>query len=336
MSGRVSFGGSEMDLQDAISMLEEQLATARVAASLPIADQLNQTIRELHAEKSTGPKYDLITSVPGFDGEKPESLMPFFAAIDDIGEMSGWEDENKLKVARLKLSGAAQRFIQTQEPTSIATYTAFKTILKGRFSDKAPVHCYFQQLSMLQQKRGESIEAFADRVRVLNEKTIKTTANHEVNAALREEANRRALDVFLRGLWGAVGEQTRLKFPATLQEAITTAVAIEHLLPSTSGSFKERKVFQVGESRDVTCFNCHERGHISRECPKERTINRQPMTCWYCHKPGHKQSECRRRKYGQGSRPAPMPPGGQTAKAPAKPQGNGQGVNGHATTGPRK
>lgn len=62
---------------------------------------------------------------------------------------------------------------------------------------------------------------FADRVKALNEKTIRITANPEVNAALREEVDRRALDASVRGLAGQVGEQTRLKFPTTLRDAIT-------------------------------------------------------------------------------------------------------------------
>lgn len=60
------------------------------------------------------------------------------------------------------------------------------------------------------------MEAYADRVKTLNERTIRVTANQDVNAALMIEVDRRALDVFLRVLTGAVGEQTRLKFPDAL------------------------------------------------------------------------------------------------------------------------
>lgn len=100
-------------------------------------------------------------------------------------------------------------------------------------------------------------------------KTIWTTANPEVNAALRQEADRIAMDAFVRELLGRVGENTKLKFPTSLREAITTAVAIEHLglnvAPHQSRyTGHKRKFSQTG----LLCFNCHGKGHFSRSCPK--------------------------------------------------------------------
>lgn len=100
----------------------------------------------------------------------------------------------------------------------------------------------------MQQRHGETIEVFADRVRNLNEKTSRVTANPEVNVALRQEADRRAMDAFVRGLLGKVGVKTKLKFPTSLREAITIAVAIERLgltvAPHQSRyTNNERKVF---------------------------------------------------------------------------------------------
>lgn len=306
MAGRVSIGGQEMDLQEAIDRMDEQLQAARTAAALPIADQLNATIREnLQHERTEGPSFELVNSLMPFDGEKPEAIGHFFSSLEDVGELSRWTNAERLRVAKLKITGIALKYIQSVDKECIATYPEFKRVLTERFSDKAPAHCYFQQLSVLQQRRGETIESFADRVRALNEKTIRVTDNEAVNAALREEAERRAVDVFVRGLLGSVGEHTRLKFPTTMRGAITTAVAVEHLLRSSPGmSVAERKVFRA----EVTCYQCHEKGHISRECPKGMSSGpsnananqdrnrRSPMsrvTCWRCRKPGHIQKDCR-------------------------------------------
>lgn len=129
----------------------------------------------------------------------------------------------------MKLTGPALQFYRGERGLSTASHDEFKAQITERVSDKTPIHFYFQQLSVVQQRQGETIEAFANRVRNLNEKTMRVTANPEVNAALRHEADRGAMDVFVRGLLGKVGENTKLKFPTSLREAITTAVSIEHL-----------------------------------------------------------------------------------------------------------
>lgn len=67
---------------------------------------------------------------------------------------------------------------------------------------------------------------------------------------------------------------TKLKFPTSLRQAITTAVAIEHLrlavTPHQSRyTGNERKVFQT----ELLCINRHWKGHLSRSCPKRRKQN---------------------------------------------------------------
>lgn len=321
MAGRVSIGGREMELQDAIDELEEQLRLARNEALRPVTEHLNATIREMQEEAVIKPNYDLVSSIDVFDGEKPDTIVQFFERIDDVGELSHWGAAEKLRVAKLRISGAAQTFIKSEDQNRLSTYDEFKEVLTQRFSDKAPQHCYFQQLSVVQQRRGETIEAFADRVKALNEKTIRITANPEVNTALRGEADRRALDAFVRGLTGTVGEQTRLKFPTTLRDAITTAIAIEHLVKPISEHKPslEKKIFQT----ELTCYKCHKKGHISKECRSQVNQERSPrVTCWRCNKIGHRQKDCRVRL------PAATPSRSQQS-------GNDSGARGIADTMPR-
>lgn len=132
-----------MDLQEALESLEEQVRLARTDALRPVAEQLNATLREIKDESELKPNYDLVNSFETFDGEKPDTIVAFFERIDDVGELSHWGGAEKLRVAKLKISGAAQTFIRSEDQSRISTCEAFKGILIQRFSDKAPQHCYF-------------------------------------------------------------------------------------------------------------------------------------------------------------------------------------------------
>lgn len=307
-----------MDLQEALSVMEEQLAAARTAATLPIVEQLNATIREHADAASVAPSYELVGTIPVLDGEKPEAVARFFQSVDDVGELSRWGNDEKLRVAKLKLTGAVLKFVDAEDQSQLRTYDDLRKVITERFSDKTPQQFYFQQLAMVQQRRGESIEAFADRVKALTEKTVRVTNNAEVNKALREEGDRRALEAFQRGLFGRVGEQTRLKFPPSLREAVTTAIAIEHLLQSNQSVSAEKRVFHS----DVICFKCHQKGHVSRDCTAKVNPPASPqgrVVCWRCKKVGHRQRDCRV-KLNFNRNPQ---------------QGNGSGVSGDADTNPR-
>ncbi|KAG8337066.1 hypothetical protein J6590_032522 [Homalodisca vitripennis] len=250
-----------MDLQEAIYAVTERLETLG-HARLDRSDHLNTMLEETLRGHTERPTFDMVGSITPFDGGKPEVVLHFFESIDNVGELSHWGNDEKLRVAKLRLAGTALSFIRSEDQGRLSTYAGFKEVLTQRFSDKASKDFYFQQLSVIQQRRGETIEAFADRVRTLNEKTVRVTANPEVNAALREKADRRALDAFTRGLIGHVGDQTRLKFPTNIREAVTTAVAIDHILKQSkdpSRATDERKVFQT----DFVCHRCHNPGHTS-------------------------------------------------------------------------
>lgn len=80
----------------------------------------------------------------------------------------------------------------------------------------------------------------------------------------------------------------------------------------------ERRVFHTKDTPDITCFRCHETGHISRNCDKAGGTPPSRIVCWRCNKAGHMQRNCRARLNPSGPR-----------------SGNEAGASGSADTTPR-
>ncbi|KAG5389125.1 hypothetical protein IGI04_030666 [Brassica rapa subsp. trilocularis] len=73
--------------------------------------------------------------------------------------------------------------------------------------------------------------------------------------------------------------------------------------------------FHAGECRMGACFACGERGHIARDCPKERQARRR--RCYCCGQEGHQAWECPTLQGGNAEGAQPQQQRGQAAGARA-------------------
>lgn len=312
----MSFEGREYGLQEFVNAVSAQLGQLR--ATLNTTQQENEALQE--QVRSSRPDADasfnrsmlaqdinlsLVGTLPTFSGENhDEHVTPFLDSIASAGDISGWRDKDKIKICILKLTGNARAFAASNDECRAAvTFESFRQALKDRFAKRLPDHYYYDQLAMARQNKSEKIEDFADRVHHLCMRTIRHTESEAVNRALREEAERRALDAFLKGLVGKVGENTRIKFPQTLKEAVVVALNLNNLERLTTKEVEplsSRKVF-VNETAHVgrnsrtketqRCFSCDKVGHYASECRGNSSRNTQ--RCFKCDKIGHRANECR-------------------------------------------
>ena len=230
----VIINGQPKPLKEAIELLLQtvqhlQTANGNLQATLQTNEAAHAaTIAVLQDEVSKGrnnTNFDVSGTIPKFGGTSSENVEFFIQKIHQAAILTRWTPQVKLTVLRQFLVDEAITWSQTDDDARTTNdYNTFITLLNERYKQKNTTRYYRGLLSCMTIKRDEDIEVFADRIRATNSKTYQLSANAQVNTAIKHEADQRALDTFLNGLTGDIGEKTRQSLPDTFQKAIMNAV----------------------------------------------------------------------------------------------------------------
>jgi hypothetical protein len=152
-------------------------------------------------------------------------------------------------ITLLKLSGEASTSVKSLSETELKgiSYERLKQKLVERFGETLPLQYYYTLLNEAKQEKSESLKQVSDRCRVLCSRTIKASSDPVEQRMLRDEADRRLLPVFVRGMQGAAGRQLRFKGATDLQETLRVATTVHDALKLEEGG-------KTGESI------CHKQG----------------------------------------------------------------------------
>ena len=183
-------------------------------------------------------------------------VTEFFESIDEAAEMGKLTSKDKVRLARLKLKGAARIFYSAQPllKADDVTYENFRTAFIDRFKDKHTDHYHYARVQYASQEKSESPEVFLDRLRKLCQRTIRSSGNPVEQAIINQEAERRLLAAFINGLIGVPGRQVRLQMPDNLDKALNMAIVATNAEKEEKASSREdrginAKVFTVGGNR---------------------------------------------------------------------------------------
>jgi hypothetical protein len=154
-------------------------------------------------------------------------VVEFFESINEAAETGRLSSKDKVRLARLKLRGAARMFYASQPELRAddSAYAEFRTAFVKRFKGRHTDQYNYARLQTASQEKNESPEVFLDRLRKLCQRTIHSSDNPVEQGVINKEAEKRLSAAFIDGLIGAVGKQIRMHMPENIDKALNMAIA---------------------------------------------------------------------------------------------------------------
>ena len=137
-----------------------------------------------------------------------------FESIDEATEMVRLSSKDKVRLAALKLKGAARVFYsaQLQLKADDVSYENFRTAFVDRFKEKHTDRYHYARAQNASQEKNGSPELFLDRLRKLCQWAISSSSNPVEQTVINQEAERRLLAAFINGIYISTVRNTYNKY----------------------------------------------------------------------------------------------------------------------------
>lgn len=237
---------------------------------------------------------DVEDSIRSFDGKADYPVEKWINDFEEMAEVTGWNDLQKLIFAKKSLKGIAKLFVQSEK--GIKSWKTLKQRLIGEFQVKVSSIQVHKLLMSRTKKREESVQEY-----VLVMREIGSRANVENEVLIQciidgipdDVSNK----VILYGARNFAEFKEKVKLYEQMKAGRSTATMKGHLevQKKYQGQDFRRELkskSEVYKTREVKCFNCGENGHKSIACP-----NRNKGTkCFNCSNFGHVSAKCPKKK----------------------------------------
>ncbi|KAK3912814.1 Embryonic protein DC-8 [Frankliniella fusca] len=166
--------------------------------------------------------------IPQFSGEKGVKVKDFTKAVTSAGKLANCNDEQLAEVARLKLTGLANEFLDASMHLDAAPWSEIKRELEERFHVKTSPEEWSAKLRTCQQEPAETVKEFETRIRLWGYRSLKLKqGDMEGNKIRQGMLDDEMLSVFKKGLRVEIGRQMAGLNPSTLSTAVELAENIE-------------------------------------------------------------------------------------------------------------
>nr|XP_023023532.1 uncharacterized protein LOC111511732 [Leptinotarsa decemlineata] len=231
---------------------------------------------------------DLEDTIRPFDGKDDYPVKKWILDFEEMADLTGWNDLQKLIFAKKSLKGIAKLFIQSED--GIRSWRVLKTKLIDEFDTRTSSAQVYKLLMQRKKKREESVQEY-----VLTMREIGSRANLEADVVIQYIIDGIEDDAANKIILYGAKDFTEFKEKVKLYIRVKSSRGQDNQANKNRKDWRKeeyrrgdssRKDF--GKGRDNTCFNCGGKGHKSRECPEKD----KGVKCFRCNNFGHLSTRC--------------------------------------------
>ncbi|KAJ1519129.1 hypothetical protein ONE63_011267 [Megalurothrips usitatus] len=206
-----------------------------------------------------------LNSVELFGGENPTEypVTHFLAAIDGTADLAGLTEVQKCMAARLRLKGAARRYVFSSELATTQSWATLKAALLARFDQPTNLHMTAQKFRACAQTPGETVAGFYARLAEAAQKWDQMREEIPEGEGREGKVAQRAAQLaedmksqFLHGLLSPIKRYVQLRDPATLEDSFRIACAEEVNLMADQMQTASISAILTNSQTNDSCFRC--------------------------------------------------------------------------------
>lgn len=232
---------------------------------------------------------DVEDSIRPFDGKDDYPIRSWIRDFEEMAEVTGWNDLQKLLFAKKSLRGLAKLFSQSEK--GIKTWSVLKKRLIDEFDTKINAAQIHKMLMMRKKKSDETVQEYVLIMREIGSRADvepETIIQYIIDGISDEVPNK----LILYGARNFLEFKDKVKLYDQMQKKRVSTFTYKR-------REEVKKEVEVGkdvvttrkresDEKQFNCFNCGRKGHKSRHCPDKS----KGTKCFSCGKYGHLSTGC--------------------------------------------
>ncbi|XP_072387370.1 uncharacterized protein [Diabrotica undecimpunctata] len=235
---------------------------------------------------------DVEDSIRSFDGKDEYPIRTWIIEFEEVAEITGWNNLQKLIYAKKCLKGLAKLFVQSEK--GIRNWPELKRRLIEEFGEQVNSAQIHKMLMTRRKKFDKTVQEYMIKMREIANRTYleqEVVMQYIIDGIQDESSNK----LVLYGAKNFAEFKDKFNYMRgyavrRLLDKLKSLEQIKKDLRKTKTSLERKKKEKNDVKREntITCFNCGSRGHKSKDCPDKF----KGTKCLGCNKYGHVSSKC--------------------------------------------